>query len=280
MTLSGEPVTLVGQTDEEGEPRLADLFVVSGEGTECSADTNVIAAPSIFGGQLFGLAVIAAAQSCEGAWVPVSLQAQLLDRGVAGSGIDIAVTNLRDGRSTLHRSLAMSQSGRPIAAVQVALEPLPHEASFEATAAAPDITPPTASDPRSPFVARWGFDQVEVVHRDPEAIHPLWVRPRVALPDDPALHAAAIAFISDMALVMVVHEAVGDAHATPLTVDHTIWFHGVPRFDDWLSLDARLSTRRDARGLVVATIDNTRGDRVATVSQGVRVKRSRSTSPG
>ena len=94
-------------------------------------------------------------------------------------------------------------------------------------------------------MARWGFDEVEVVHHDPEAIHPLWVRPRVGLPDDPALHAAAIAFISDMALVMVVHEAVGDPHATPLTVDHTIWFHGVPRFDDWLYLDASLSTRHD-----------------------------------
>lgn len=274
-------MTLLGDAHPGGESRLADLFVVSGEGTECYADTNVISAPSIFGGQLFGLAVIAAAQSAEGAWLPVSLQAQMLDRGEAGSGIDIAVTNLRDGRSTLHRSLAVSQGGRPIAAVQVALEPLLQDASPRPVSASdPDVTPPTASDPRSPFVARWGFDQVEVVHRDPEAIHPLWVRPRVGLPDDPALHAAAIAFISDMALVMVVHEDVGDARATPLTVDHAIWFHGVPRFDDWLYLDARLSTRHDERGLVTATISDTRGNRVATVSQGVRVKRSRSTGPG
>ncbi len=273
-------MTLLGEPDAGGEPRLADLFVVSGEGTACYADTNVIAAPAIFGGQLFGLAVMAAAQSSEGDWIPVSLQAQLLDRGVAGSGIDISVTNLRDGRSTLHRSLAMSQGGRPLAAVHVALEPLPEEGPPRTpTASDHAITPPAASDPRSPFVARWGFDQLEVVHRDPEAIHPLWVRPRVGLPDNPALHAAAIAFISDMALVMVVHEDVGDAHATPLTVDHTIWFHGVPRFDDWLYLDARLSTRRDERGLVLATITDIHGDRVATVSQGVRVKRPRSTGP-
>ncbi len=274
-------MTQLGEADAGEEPRLADLFVVSGAGLECSADANVIASPSIFGGQLFGLAVIAAAQSAEGAWIPVSLQAQLLDRGVAGSGIDIAVTNLRDGRSTLHRRIAISQDGRPIAAVQVALEPLPQDAPQSTTTPFDrSVTPPAASDPRSPFVARWGFDEVEVVHRDPEAIHPLWVRPLVDLPDDPALHAAAIAFISDMALVMVVHEAVGDPHATPLTVDHTIWVHGVPRFGDWLYLDAKLSTRHDDRGLVVATISDVRGDRVATVSQGVRVKRSSSTSPG
>jgi acyl-CoA thioesterase II len=274
-------VTLLGEVDADGEPRLADLFVVSGEGAACHAETNVIASPSIFGGQLFGLAVMAAARSSEGAWIPVSLQAQLLDRGVAGSAIDIAVTNLRDGRSTLHRSLSMSQGGRSIAAVQVALEPLPPDAPrIPTTAPDPAITPPTASDTRSPFVARWGFAEVEVVHREPEAIHPLWVRPRVELPDVPALHAAAIAFISDMALVMVVHEDVGDAHATPLTVDHTIWFHGVPRFDDWLYLEARLSTRHDERGLVIATITDTRGNRMATVSQGVRVKRSRAAGPG
>jgi acyl-CoA thioesterase II len=274
-------VTQLGEAGAGDGSRLADLFVVSGEGADCHADTNVIAAPSIFGGQLFGLAVVAAAQSSVGDWIPVSLQAQLLDRGVAGSPIDIAVANLRDGRSTLHRSLAMSQDGRPIAAVNVSLEPVPRdEPILPVTASDPGITPPTASDPRSPFVARWGFREVEVVHRDPEAIHPLWVKPRVALPDNAALHAAAIAFISDMALVMVVHEDVGDPHATPLTVDHTIWFHGVPRFDDWLCLDARLSTRHEERGLVAATITNTRGVRVATVSQGVRVKRPRSTSPG
>ncbi len=274
-------MTLLGEEDAGEEHRLADLFVVSGEGMQCYADTNVIAAPSIFGGQLFGLAVVAAAQSSEGAWIPVSLQAQLLDRGLAGSGIDIAVTNLRDGRSTQHRSLAMSQGGRQIAAVNVALEPVPPDApTTPSTPSDAAVTPPTSSDPRSPFVTRWGFDQVEVVHRDPEAIHPLWVRPRVELPDNPALHAAAIAFISDMALVMVVHEAVGDPHATPLTVDHTIWFHGVPRFDDWLYLDARLSTRHDGRGLVAATISNVGGDRVATVSQGVRVKRSGASTPG
>jgi acyl-CoA thioesterase-2 len=100
------------------------------------------------------------------------------------------------------------------------------------------------------------------------------VKPRVGLPDDPALHAAAIAFVSDMALVLVAHEAGGDPSATPLTVDHAIWFHGVPRFDDWLFLDARLSSRQGDHALVFATITGAEGDLVATVCQGVRLKRS------
>jgi acyl-CoA thioesterase-2 len=266
-------VTLLGEVDQYAGQRLADLFVVSGEGNALYADTKVISSPSIFGGQLFGLAVVAATTSPDGAFIPVSLQAQLLDRGEAGSGIDISVATLRDGRSTRHRRLTLDQGGRPIATVQVALETLPQEAG---ASAAPhlDVTPPTSSDHRSPFVVRWGFDEVEVVHHDPEAIHPLWVKPRVGLPDDPALHAAAIAFVSDMALVLVAHEAGGDPSATPLTVDHAIWFHGVPRFDDWLFLDARLSSRQGDHALVFATITGAEGDLVATVCQGVRLKRS------
>ncbi len=261
--------------------RLADLFVVSGAGTEYYADTNVISSASVYGGQLFGLAVVAAAKSAEGTWVPVSLQAQMLDRGEAGSGIDISVTNLRDGRSTLHRNVAMSEGGRPVAAFQIALEHVPLE---DISSAPADVelatTLPVGSDRNSPFEEQWGFDQIEVIHQDPEAIHPLWVRPRVDLPDDPALHAAAIAFVSDMAIVMVAHKDVGDVHARPLTVDHTLWFYGVPRFDDWLYLDARLSTRHGEHALVLATLTDTRGNLVASVGQGVRVKRSRSSSPG
>jgi acyl-CoA thioesterase-2 len=266
-------VTLLGEVDGGEGQRLADLFVVAGEGDRLYAGTKVISSPSVFGGQLFGLAVVAATRSADDAYIPVSLQAQLLDRGDAGSGIDISVATLRDGRSTRHRRLTLEQGGRPIATVQVALETLPRGA-VEAAGPHLDVTPPTSADHRSPFVVRWGFDEVEVVHQNREAIHPLWVKPRVALADDPALHAAAIAFVSDMALVMVAHEAGGDPSATPLTVDHAIWFHGVPRFDDWLYLDARLSSRQGDHALVFATITSARGNLVATVCQGVRLKRS------
>ena len=106
-----------------------------------------------------------------------------------------------------------------------------------------------------------------------------WVKPRVDLPDDPAVHAAAIAFISDMALVLVAHEAGTEPGGMPLTVDHAIWFHGVPRFEDWLLLEAGLRVRQSDHSLVVATITSAVGELVATVCQGVRRTRSRSDRP-
>jgi acyl-CoA thioesterase len=83
-----------------------------------------------------------------------------------------------------------------------------------------------------------------------------------------------------MGIVMVAHKAVGDVNARPVTVDHSLWFYGVPRFDDWLYLDAKLSTLHGEHALVLVTLTDTRGNLVASAGQGVRVMRSRSSSPG
>ena len=254
---------------------LADLFKVSPDGAARRADTRVIASPSIFGGQLFGLAIVAAVQSAGGAFDPVSMHAHLLERGIAGSAIEIAVTNVRDGGSSRHRSLTIGQGGRPIASLQILLGRRSDDVPGRpGEPSAPAVASPLTGDRTSPFLSKWGFDELEVVHLDAEAIHPMWVKPRVDLPDDPALHAAAIAFVSDMALVLVAQRGLDDVRQTPLTVDHAIWFHGVPRFADWLLLDARRVARHGAHARVSATLTDPTGHLVASVSQGVRLRGS------
>jgi acyl-CoA thioesterase-2 len=202
------------------------------------------------------------------------MHAQLLDRGVAGTAIEIEVSTVRDGRSSRHRSLLMTQEGRPIAAMQVALG-LPTEEDTRFPRAAVLPPPPATPDLVSPFVTRWGFDQLDVVHVGTERSHPMWIRPRLEVPADPVLHAASLAFISDMGLVMAAHEAGEDLAAVPLTVDHAIWFHGSPRFDDWTLLDATLQARQGSHGLVSATLTSVRGTPLASMSQGVGYRRSR-----
>jgi acyl-CoA thioesterase-2 len=268
----------LGEVDSSPPSRVQELFQVSGEGSARRAATKVISSPSVFGGQLFGLAVVAAAEAAGEEFLPVSMHAQLLDRGVAGSDIEIQVSNVRDGRSSRHRSLVMTQDGRPIAAMQVALG-LPSEEGARFPRRVTPPAPPAASDHVSPFVSRWGFDQLEVVHVDTERSHPMWIRPRLQIPDNPVLHAAAIAFVSDMGLVMAAHEAGDDPSTVPLTVDHAIWFHGSPRFDDWILLDATLTARHGDHGLVSATLTDVEGTRLASVSQGVGYRRSRPKPP-
>lgn len=268
----------MGEADPLPQSRIVDLLEVSGEGGVRQATTHVISSPSIFGGQLFGLAVVAAADSAGDEFVPVSMHAQLLDRGVAGSDVEIQITNVRDGRSSRHRSLALIQEGRTIAAVQVALG-LPSDDSARYPRETVRPMQPAPSDHLSPFVTRWGFDQLDVVHVHAERHHPMWVQPRVELPDDPAAHAAALAFVSDMGLVMAAHDPGDDPATPPLTVDHAIWFHGSPRFDGWVLLDAGLTARHGDHGLVSASLTDVEGTRLATVAQGVRYKRSRPKGP-
>jgi acyl-CoA thioesterase II len=265
----------LAEVDSSPLARVQDLFVVSGEGRTRRAATDVIASPSIFGGQLFGLAVIVAAEAAGAEFLPVSMHAQLLDRGVAGSDIDIEVSTVRDGRSSRHRSLVMTQDGRPIAAMQVALGLPSAEGARFPRRTIPPAPPVASSDHVSPFVSRWGFNQLDVVHVGTERTHPIWIRPRLEIPDDPILHAAALAFISDMGLVMAAHEAGEDATSVPLTVDHAIWFHGSPRFDDWTLLDAELRARHGDHGLVSASLTDTGGTLLASVSQGVGYRRGR-----
>jgi acyl-CoA thioesterase-2 len=268
----------LGDADPLALTRVEDLFELSGDGGTRRAATHVISSPSVFGGQLFGLAVVAAAADAGAPFKPVSMHAQLLDRGIAGEDVAIVITNVRDGRSSRHRSLVMTQDGRAIAAVQLALA-LPSEGGARTAPEVPHPMPPSPADHLSPFVTRWGFDQLDVVHAGSDRTHPMWVRPRVTLPDDPTVHAAALAFISDMGLVLAAHKAGDDPATTPLTVDHAIWFHGSPRFDDWVLLDATLAARHDDHGLVSATITDAQGTRLATIAQGVGYRRAKATPP-
>jgi acyl-CoA thioesterase-2 len=268
-------VAPLGEADPLPEPeaRVEDLFEVWGQGEARRARTHEISSPSVFGGQLFGLAVVAATDSAGPEFGPVSMHAQLLDRGVAGTDIDMLVTNVRDGRSSRHRSVTQLQGGRPIASIQLALG-LPSDDDVRFPREFEQLMPPLPSDHLSPFVTRWGFDQLDVVHVDTERAHPMWVKPRVALTDDLTMHAAALAFISDMGLVLAAREAGDDLATPPLTVDHAIWFHGSPRFDGWVLLDAKLSARHGDHGLVAATLTDVQGNLLATIAQGVRFKRS------
>lgn len=97
----------------------------------------------------------------------------------------------------------------------------------------------------------------------------MWVKVKGELPDDPGLHASAIAFISDMGVV-------GSARAPGSTLpprfmgaslDHTIWFHRPARADRWLLFSVEPSTNFGGRGLARCTMHTRDGVLVATVMQ-------------
>src|SRR4030095_9156507 len=68
----------------------------------------------------------------------------------------------------------------------------------------------------------------------------LWTRPREPLPDDPLVHAAVLAYASDRGLLSTAGRPHGPLWGGGLgaSLDHAVWFHALPRFDDWVLFDA------------------------------------------
>ena len=69
----------------------------------------------------------------------------------------------------------------------------------------------------------------------------LWVRADGELPDDPLLHAAVVAYASDMSIIDSIlkpHEIAWEAGASMVaSLDHCMWFHRPFRADRWLLFD-------------------------------------------
>ena len=66
----------------------------------------------------------------------------------------------------------------------------------------------------------------------------VWVRIRRAIPDDPAIHRAALAYLSDLTIQESILRAHGVAWATPglkvASLDHAMWWHRPGRVDEWM----------------------------------------------
>jgi acyl-CoA thioesterase-2 len=99
----------------------------------------------------------------------------------------------------------------------------------------------------------------------------LWLRADGELPDDPLLHAAIVAYASDMSLfdtILAPHEVRwDDANFMGASLDHCMWFHRPFRADGWLFYDQASPTAYGGRGLSLGSLFEQNGRLVATVAQ-------------
>ena len=81
----------------------------------------------------------------------------------------------------------------------------------------------------------------------------LWIRINGPLPDDPAIHRAALAYLSDMTLIDTALVAHGHASSTArfqaASLDHALWLHRPFRADEWLLYVQDSPSAQGARGL-------------------------------
>lgn len=104
----------------------------------------------------------------------------------------------------------------------------------------------------------------------------VWFRTRRTIGDDPALHRAVLAYMSDLTIQESVLRAHGVAWAQPglkvASLDHAMWWHRRARVDEWLLYAQESPSARGGRGLATGRIFTRDGDLVATVAQEIMVR--------
>jgi acyl-CoA thioesterase-2 len=249
--------------------------------------------PRVFGGQVIAQALVAASRTVE-ARAPHSLHAYFLLGGDPAEPITYDVERVRDGRSFTTRRVVARQREEAIFVMSASFhrdeEGLDHQFPM------PDAREPEQLLDPMTAIAMLGekaqkrlqglLERIQPIefrpldlgryapllpgsHREPK--QSLWVRIGGTLPDDPAVHRAALAYLSDLTLLdtaLVAHgRTVFDERFQVASLDHTLWFHRPFRADDWLLYTQDSPTAHGARGLTRGLLYSRAGALVASVAQ-------------
>jgi acyl-CoA thioesterase-2 len=98
-----------------------------------------------------------------------------------------------------------------------------------------------------------------------------WFRAKAPIAGGEAMQAAALAYISDIALLATSMLPHGDVFAAgrgvSSSLDHALWFHRPTDVGEWHLFDQNSPTADDARGLALGSIWRADGTLVATAAQ-------------
>jgi acyl-CoA thioesterase II len=250
----------------------------------------------VFGGQVAGQALVAAARTVEEGFAVHSLHAYFLRPGDPTVPILYDVDRIRDGRAFVTRRVVAIQHGKPIFHLQASFHI--DESSFDHAFPMPDDVAEPESLPD--FKARWEpfkemmgdeYERDRAIDVRPVEWKPadrrrelppaqnVWFRADGRLPDDPVLHSCVVTYASDMTLLdtSTLPHAVGalEERLFMASLDHAMWFHRPFRADEWLLYAQDSPTASRARGLARGLIYTRSGDlAVSVVQEGlIRVQR-------
>ena len=103
------------------------------------------------------------------------------------------------------------------------------------------------------------------------AARQIWLRALAALPDEPALHCAVLAYASDWGLLRAALLPHGlslmQRGVRGASLDHAMWFHRDFRADDWLLYCIDSPSAQGARALCRGELFARDGTLVASVAQ-------------
>jgi acyl-CoA thioesterase-2 len=252
----------------------------------------------VFGGQVIGQALVAAARTVEGR-AAHSLHAYFMRPGDPSVPIIYDVDRIRDGKSFATRRVVAIQHGEAIFSMSASFQV--EESGFDHQLPMPSVPPPeelpSESDLKALFVESapepvrryWERERplelrpVDLRHylsREPlEPVQQVWIRATGRLPDDPNIHRSVLAYASDMTLLDTSLFAHGrnifDRDLQVASLDHALWFHRPFRADEWLLYNEDSPSASGARGFSRGSLFSRDGRLIASVAQEGLIRRRR-----
>jgi acyl-CoA thioesterase-2 len=245
----------------------------------------------VFGGQVFAQALVAARRTVDGAREAHSAHGYFILPGDLKAPIVYFVDRLRDGSSFTTRRVTAIQHGHAIFNLSASFH-------VEETGLSHQPTMPVVPDPES-LAPELSLIR-EMAHQIPASVRPVvtqerpidfrpvspidqfnpapraptrhvWFRVIGALPPEPWIHQAILAYASDYGLLTTALQPHGVGYRTPglqlASLDHSVWLHRRFRADEWLLYSMDSPVMAGARGFVRGAIYSRAGDLVASVAQ-------------
>jgi acyl-CoA thioesterase II len=192
---------------------------------------------------------------------------------------------VRDGRSFSLRQVDADQNGRRVFTATVSFHnpPARHDsADYQVAApAAPGPGPGSRNEgafSNSDYFSVFDMRELPPARPGPdgrrEYSRRVWFRVPETLGDDPALHASALAFASDLGVTLAASVTAGlYGRTTVLTsLDHALWWHRPVRADEWTLLDLVSVSNSDERGTVRGTLHAADGTLAASLGQETLIR--------
>ncbi len=247
-----------------------------------------------YGGQILGQALTAAARTVPAGRACTAMQFMFLQGTQWDEAVTLPVTRLQDGKRFSARHVRGRQAGgRWVFDAQVSfavgLSAPAHQAPMAGVLEDPETLPRPTDLPAAWAAAVKAAVGYEIGIKPvldmrfpqppeglrlalPEPRFRFWVRVKDPLPDDPALHAAAFAYLSDWWLNYAASgghlpEAGASGGLYVASLNHAIWLHEGFRADTWLHFDVVSPAAGSGRGLSIARVHVRSGRLVASATQ-------------
>lgn len=245
----------------------------------------------LYGGQVVAQALDAARRTVDEDRFCHSFHAYFVRPGDPRRPIDLMVARDSDSRSFSNRRVTARQGGSLILSLMASFQLDASGPHFQAVM--PDVPAPEGLESQDDWVERNGHLLPQWTHafwlneqaveyrfcepftafgqRPGSARRNIWMRAKMALPDEVFVHQRLLAYASDL---HIMHSALlplgigwGDENLRTASLDHAVWFHDRFRADEWLlySLDSGFAGH--ARALGSGHVFARDGRLVATVMQ-------------